>query len=185
VAIVTFKTAVIQYLQEALPPLPGSNVPFRVVNAYPTKPELLPCVSVNQVGGSLETQSIGQEWAGVQQRADGQYVETTGALYREAVEVMLWATNPKTRDVYAMIIRKALWKAMRYFEQAYGVTLIRISEQGDGQDLEARAPTDTFSFAFEFSGLVGITDEIPVPTIEDLTFDAVLSAGSNPAEVPV
>ncbi len=169
-----FKTDVIAYLQTQVA-VQAPAIPCRVLNAYPKGLELLPCISVNHMAGSLERQFIGGGRLGVVQNAAGDWVDTESAYWRQSLEVSLWTTNPKTRDVLANACRMVLWRMVRYFSDTADVHEMRVTEQGDGQDLEQRAPADVFSAVFEVSALIPIDIEWPLEISEGFELTADLN----------
>lgn len=169
-----FKQAVIAYLQEKVAAeVPA--IPCRVLNAYPKGLEVLPALSVNHMAGSLERQFIGGGRLGVVQNEAGEWVDTESAYWRQSLEISLWTTNPKTRDVLANACRMVLWRMVRFFSDTEDVHEMRVTEQGDGQDLEQRAPVDVFSAVFEVSALIPIAIEWPLEMSEGFELTADLN----------
>lgn len=170
----SFKRLVIDYMVQALPPVGPQRLPARVLSAYPDKPEQLPCISVVQSAGSLESQHLGEGFE-IDASTPEAPREVVHALYRQSLEITLWTTHPRERDEQSEILRLALWRMMRYLSQSRGITKMDLREAGDGQDLEGRAPVNIFSASWTVSGLVSLTATEPLKMVEDTEYAFTLT----------
>jgi hypothetical protein len=163
------KMEIIAALRVLLPKVGGQN--FEVRNAYPTLPSLLPCISVTQASGGLDSETIGEQFTEtVQDTDDGKWYTVEGAYYRQSVEVTVWALTPDDRDLIKRAVRKVLWRVRKALSDAKDLHKSQLSEQGDSQDFDKDAPNDIFMYTFEISGVSPITEVTPLgDPAEDVT----------------
>lgn len=170
----SFKRLVIDYLVQSLPPVGPQRLPARVLSAYPEKPEQLPCISVVQAAGALESQHLGEGFDIDASNPEAPR-EVRYALYRQSLEITLWTTHPRERDEQSESLRYALWRMMCYLSQSRGITKMELREAGDGQDLEGRAPVNVFSASWTVGGLVSLTAIEPLKMVEDADYAFTLT----------
>ena len=169
------KPAVINGLKERLPNQGAAT--YRVLNAYPVKPNLLPCISVVQSGGGIGHQGIGRVWNAylVTDPDTSQVYQVEGTYYRQGVEITVFTLNPGERDDLAAAVRESLWDLMRELSDTTDFQEAELTEQGDGQDFDQQAPADLFMCTFHLAGIAPLLKFYPVDQADNITLNADLT----------
>lgn len=166
------KPAVIEGLRERLPNQGATT--YRVLNAYPVKPNLMPCVSVVQASGGIGHQGIGRSWSTRRFKDEdtGIFYELEGTYYRQSVEITIFSAHPGERDDLAQLVREGLWDLFRELSDTEDFQEAELTEQGDAQDFTSQEPADVFMAVFHLAGIAPILKFIPLEVAEGVEVDA-------------
>jgi hypothetical protein len=128
---VDIKTELVTKLKTELPKFGFSNV--KVIKADPQSASELPCVGINRVDDSENTNQIADAVDTRYDSVNGKYYQVFGTYFQESVEIRVWHTNADERDkLYRHV--KAILFASRLPLVEKGLLNITLRSGKDEQD---------------------------------------------------
>lgn len=126
----------------------------KVLPSYPSSPQVLPCLTVRQMGDTVESTPVGIDF-GIGNDGQGTPYEIEGAFWRESFEIRYITANVELRDLVRPWLRAGIFETFRPFDEL-GVQLPQVSGGEDQEDFSEQAPKELYMLAYQVSFRVPI-----------------------------